>query len=270
MYFSKLSIMELTPVSNNRLTLLRKLNSRKYRQKEQLFIVEGERAVAQVIKNGLVRVDSLYFDAKQELWNEPAWTPEAARFESFNVEQAIFGEITDTDNPQGILALCQIPSESTSQDLLKKEGIIVAADGIQDPGNMGTMIRTASWFGVQGILAGKGTVDLFHPKVVRGTAGATGSLPFINAELETVLPFFEQEGWRVILMDTGPGAQELRTLEQSDKVVLVVGNEANGVSSSLFSAGRLKGCITSPASSPAVESLNASIALSIALYAFSG
>lgn len=261
--------MELNPVSNAKLTLLRKLNRKKYRQKEQLFVVEGERAVMQIIKNDLVRVTSLYFDVDRKLWDEPDWKTEAGQIKSFKVEQTIFGEIADTDNPQGVLALCRIPPEGTVQSLPKKEGVIVAADGIQDPGNMGTIIRTAVWFGAKGILAGKGSVDLFNPKVVRSTAGATGSLPYMNTDLDIDLQLFEQAGWKVVLLDAGPGARELRSVEKTGKTVLVVGNEANGIRSSLMD-GRLKVRISSPVNSPGVESLNASIALSIALYAFTG
>lgn len=261
--------MKLSPASNTRLTLLRKLYRKKYRQKEQLFIIEGERAVLQVIKNGLIRVDSLYFDEKSNFFDEPDWEAAIAQVESFNIESTTFREIADTDNPQGVLALCEVPPESMVQDLAGAQGIIVATDGLQDPGNMGTIIRTASWFGAKGILAGKGSVDLFNPKVVRSTAGATGSLPYLNADLDADLPLFEQQGWKVVLLDAGPGARELRSAEKTGKTILVVGNEANGIRSSLAD-GRIKTRISSPVSSPRVESLNASIALSIALYAFSG
>ncbi|MDZ7690542.1 MAG: RNA methyltransferase [Balneolaceae bacterium] len=182
-----------------------------------------------------------------------------------------YHEITDTENPQGVVALCEMPREVDLDGLAAAGGVIVATDYLQDPGNLGTIVRTATWFGVQGLLLGKGTVDLFNPKVVRSTAGTTGTLPFANVDLEVTLSSFEETGWQVLLLDASEGAKNLRDITPPSKTIVVIGNEANGVDPVLFGGGaRKKVEISSPTPVQQVESLNASVALSIALYALTG
>ncbi|HBQ60576.1 MAG TPA: hypothetical protein DD671_13380, partial [Balneolaceae bacterium] len=152
--------------SNNEIKLLRKLNRKKYREKEQRFVVEGERAVEQVVENGLLDVETVFVQERFKVQD--------VRFKEIEVcvlEDEIFAEVADTDNPQGILAVCAMPDEIQYEQLADESGIIVATDAIQDPGNMGTILRTAAWFGAKALIAGKGSVDVYHPKVVRSTAG---------------------------------------------------------------------------------------------------
>lgn len=263
--------------SNSQLTLLRKLNRKRYRQQEQLFFLEGERAVQQVIENGLVEVKKLFFDRDEALWERKPWATltgaDGGKHDSYTIEKNTFRDIADTENPQGILALCSIPQQLSLDDFLggdqSKGEIVVAADRIQDPGNLGAIFRTCSWFGVQAFLAGKGTVDLFHPKVVRSTAGATGTIPWRNADLTTELQVFKDHEWQVLILDTDAGAEDLRVVKPPSKTVIVVGNEANGVDPELKNVGGRLISINPTDRSPGVESLNASIALSIALFELS-
>lgn len=256
-------------ISNRQLKLLRKLGRKKYRDQEALFLLEGGRAVMQLIVNGTVAVEGLFFDESQRWWEGNEWQDPAKKFPSASIDAKDFAKVSDTDNPQGVLALCRMPQEQSLEKLARASGIIVATDAIQDPGNLGTIVRTASWFGVTGLLCGKGTVDLFHPKVVRSTAGATGTIPFRNSVLGKDLDILEHAGWETVLLDGGEGSVDIRSLPSSEKRILVVGNEAHGLSPELLSARRTKAMIQSPAGKAQVESLNASIALSIALYAFS-
>lgn len=253
--------------SNQQITLLRKLNRKKYRYKEQLFFIEGFRAVKQIIDNEIIKIEALFVDQSQQIWQQPEWQDIKQQHQIYLIESGVFKEVADTDNPQGVLALCRIPIEETTDNLIRKSGIVIATDGIQDPGNLGTIIRTAGWFGIEGILLGKGTVDMFHPKVVRSTAGATGTVPFINCDLDDELPEFESNGWQVLLLDAGPQAHDLRSVRPSGRTIVVAGNEANGIDASLFESNRKSIRIPSSADSKNVESLNVSIALSIALYA---
>lgn len=253
--------------SNRQLTLLRKLNRKKYRLKEQLFLVEGGRAVRQVDKNKSVQIKTLFFDQSQEYYKEKEWENRGEKIESAILDADDFAEVSDTDTPQGVLALCHMPDEASVDAMHENGGIVVALDAIQDPGNVGTIIRTASWFGAGGLLSGKGTVDLFHPKVVRSTAGATGSIPYRNGELSTLLPDFEEKGWQVLLLNKGSSSVPLASLRSlPDKIVLVVGNEGHGIDDRLMTDDRSQVEIPSPSVQPPVESLNAAIATSIALY----
>lgn len=261
--------MKPNSVSNSTLTLLRKLNQKKYRYREQLFLAEGSRTVEQIISNGKVAVKELLFDESQHYWQQHRWETMIKSMEASLVDGGDFAEVSDTDNPQGVMALCMMPPETDLQNLTRQPGIILAADAIQDPGNMGTIIRTASWFGVRGLLSGRGTVDLFHPKVVRSTAGATGSIPYTNVDLDETLNFLEEKGWETVLLDAGTDSKSLKEIPGRDKMIIVAGNEANGINEDLFKAGRQKARIPSPVHQSEVESLNAAIATSIALYSLS-
>ena len=259
--------MEIKAVSNNKLTLLRKLNRKKYRQKEQLFLIEGARAVKQILDNDSIGVQALFFDEAQGYWQQGPWNEHIASFDSSLIDEATFAEVSDTDNPQGVLALCRMPAEADPGQLAQSSCVILAVDAVQDPGNLGTIIRTAAWFGASAVLSGKGTVDLFHPKVVRSTAGATGTVPYANGDLSVVLPEFEQNGWQVVLLDAGSGSVPLQQVECRERTIIVVGNEAHGINQSLITESRIKARIPSPRGEKNVESLNAAIAVSIALYA---
>lgn len=260
--------MKPTSASNRQTTLLRKLNRKKYRQEEQLFLLEGPRAIEQVLQNKSIAVKALFFDEEQQLWQQEQWKDHMNLLDAHILSAELFAEVTDTDNPQGVLALCHIPNEATVEELSSQNGIIVALDAIQDPGNLGTIIRTASWFGAKGIISGKGTVDLFHPKVVRGTAGATGSMPHYNGGLPDILTAFEDAGWTVFFMDLDEDAEALSEVSPTAKTLLVVGNEAHGVNSELITKNRRIVRISSPQNRANVESLNVAIATSIALYEF--
>ncbi|NGP78056.1 RNA methyltransferase [Balneolaceae bacterium YR4-1] len=254
-------------ISNSRLTLLRKLNRRKYREQERLFVIEGARAVEQIIHNGKVEIAELFFDKSQNYWDQPEWDEKANYYPTSSIDRGYFQEISDTDSPQGVLALCRMPPESPVAELIEETGILLATDRIQDPGNLGTMIRTAVWFGASGLLSGKGTVDLFHPKVVRSTAGATGSLNHCNLELQNGLKEFENHGWQVLILDGGEGSRDIREIKTSEKTILLTGNEANGADPQLFSEHRIPLRIESAPGQKEVESLNAAIATAIALFA---
>lgn len=253
----------IQPASNNQLKNWKKLQMGKYRKRSGQFLAEGVRCVEQIIENGRIEVEELII--------QKGWNPEQLSIKRdlsfFELDASDFETVSDTDNPQGIVAVCKIPQESGVENLSKKSGVILATDAIQDPGNLGTIIRTACWFDVAGILFGTGTVDSFHPKVVRSTAGATGVLPSLSGNLDDLLPSFERENWTTFLLDGGEGSKNLVERPKSDKSILVVGNEGNGVSDELFRDGRHS--IKIDGNPNQVESLNAAIACSIALYKFS-
>ncbi len=253
-------VIDLQEASINQIKLLRKLSQRKHRDKEQLFFIEGERAVEQVLGNGLIQVDSIFVEeGKANSYELMA--------NSFILPNKLFQEISDTENPQGVLAVCKMPNPISLEELQNiGSGVIVATDAIQDPGNLGTIVRTASWFGSSAILLGKGTVDLFNPKVVRSTVGATGVLPFVTGDLNEMLEQLETVGWQTLLMDGNSGAEPIHQITKTKKTILVVGNEANGIADELIKPNRKRVLIPSKSTSKSVESLNAAVALSLGLW----
>lgn len=261
----------LTGISNNQLKKVRKLLRKKGRYKFGQFLIEGRRAVKQIFKNDLLKVDLLCFDEKYELWKQEPWDRYSRNYETVLIDSRDFRQVTDTENPQGVMSVIEMPEETEVEELSQNQGIVLALDALQDPGNLGTIIRSATWFDAAGMLVGKGTVDPFHPKVVRGTAGATGSLPYQMGNLEEMLPFFQNAGWRVVTLDVSSDATELSRLEDRDSTMLVVGNEGHGVSAAIKEF--TDQTVQIPGSSRGrhrLESLNAAVSVGISLYELYG
>jgi len=234
----------------------------KYRKKEGLFLAEGVRCVEQILENGIVQVDEFLVEKGTEAIN----FLDRVDVPIYELESEDFKSTSDTENSQGVIAICQIPFKATIDELAQTEGVIVATDAIQDPGNLGTIIRTASWFDAAGIIFGTGTVDSFHPKVVRSTAGTTGRLAHQSGDLFKIIREFEDHGWDIVLMDGGEDSINLKEVEPERRTLIVVGNEGSGISGNLFSSTRKK--VRIDGKDEAVESLNAAVATSIALYHF--
>lgn len=252
--------MRLNPASNNQIKEWKKLLRGKYRKQHGLFLAEGIRCIEQIIENRFVVIRELLTDNQEDL--KQLHIGNDIPIFVLTSEQLL--KISDTESPQGVVAICEMPDEIKQSVLLQSEGTIIMLDAIQDPGNLGTMIRTAGWFGVSGVVLGEGCVDLFHPKVVRSTAGATSSIPYLKGDLHQLLDEFESQGWETVLLDAGKSSVPLHQYTPTEKTVLVIGNEGNGIQSTLFKEGRKTLKITG--STKNVESLNAAIALSIALY----
>ncbi|MFN1836208.1 TrmH family RNA methyltransferase [Balneola sp. MJW-20] len=248
--------------SNKEIKLLRKLAKKKYRDRENMFIVEGERAVEQVLDNGIIEIKGIFISEEILRSDYPA--------KCKRIEHELFLELADTEQTQGILALCRKPDEPNIDQIMNQDsGMILATDAIQDPGNMGTLIRTASWYGAMCLLAGHGSVDIFNPKVVRSTAGATGTVPGISAHLPEIFKDFKDQGWEILLLDGSEESVEMTDIKVPEKYILVVGNEGNGIQSILLNSSYTK--VRIPRKSPKtwVESLNAGIAAAVAMYHFS-
>jgi RNA methyltransferase, TrmH family len=254
--------MTIKPASNNQVKAWKKLAMGKYRKREGLFIAEGERCVEQILENGAVTVECILIRDNLQV---PAGLS-STNLPVYSLTDNDFRSVTDTENPQGIAAVCEIPGESEFQDLASLSGLLVAFDAVQDPGNLGTMIRTASWFGVSGLIFGEGTVDPFHPKVVRSTAGATGVLPFRKMDLTKELAILEASGFSTFLLDGSDQSVAMKTITPEPKSILVIGNEANGIQDKLFTQTRTR--IRIDGNAGHVESLNAAVALSIGLWHF--
>lgn len=249
---------------------VKQLHKKKQRKLENLFILEGYRAIEQAISNKSLVFHSFVvteaFQAVVHSWVfenqlEPAL---------FVINQKQMNAVTTTEQAPGCLAICEIPAQKSFQDFATNATRLVALDRIQDPGNLGTIARTALWFGWDGLILGEGTVDLFNPKVVRSTVGASGSLAYhASKKLSQTLTDFEDSGWTVNLLDLAEDSIPLKSGAFScGKQILVLGNEANGVDATLKQADRPVFHIQGE-NQHLIESLNASVALGISLYHFS-
>lgn len=171
-----------------------------------------------------------------------------------------------TETPQPVAALVEPPDWTWAHllqpNLLKSAPLIVVLAALQDPGNLGTIVRSAEAFGATGVVCLSGTVNVWNPKAVRASAGSVFRMPVLNVSERDALTELRDAGVRV-LATTAQGAQPADQAGLGGPVALVIGNEGNGVPPDL--ASKADGAVTIPCPGP-VESLNAAVAASVLLY----
>ena len=187
---------------------------------------------------------------------------EIASFDCIYVTENVFNNITEVKNPQGILAV--IERKNSENEINYNEDIIVALDGIQDPGNLGTILRTVDSIGLKQILVSKETADVYNPKVVRSTMGAIFRVKVIECEdLEKTLKEIKKHKYEIVVTSLQTN-ESIYDIEYNKKVI-VIGNEANGVSKEIQEMADKKVKIPMLGKT---ESLNASVATGVVLYEY--
>jgi len=247
-------------LSQTRRALLRRLGQRKRREREGLVLVEGIRAVEEVLNAGgcselaLVAPRLRRLDGGTEL--EERIASLGAPVE--HVDDRELGELADTDHPQGVLLVCRQPDDP---GLPQAPGLYLVLDAVQDPGNVGTLVRAAVAFGLDGVVALDGSADPWGAKAVRASTGLVFRIGVTRQRAEPTLEALESVGVPVLVADpTGEPVGRPR----EDNWALVIGNEGGGVRPSV--AGRAAGAVRVPMRGPA-ESLNAAVAGAILMYA---
>lgn len=250
--------------ANRQRTLLQKLIRPSQRKKSGYFIAEGRRVVEQILQNRRVGCEFVLVpEGEFSEWNR-SFSDVVTIMAG---EQDLLQQISSTVSSQQIYAVCREPEQDRIDELAAGTGLIIVSDALQDPGNAGTIYRTASWFGISGWIHGKGSVDLFQPKVVRSTAGATGALPFCTGDIYELLPRFENQGWQIHLLHLDESAQPVSKWNPAEKQLLIVSNEAGGPSKEL--SDRYPSIVIPSGNQQGVESLNASVSAGIAMYKWS-
>ncbi len=229
---------------------------------EKQFLIEGYRAVNQAGESGALKLSAIIIESGAG-YSPSDFEFEASRPDIFEAGSGDFQKLADTQSSQVVIAVAQIPDELQDYPNADGTGTILALDDISDPGNMGSIYRTAAWYGVQLILLGENCVDLYNPKVVRSTAGATGSIPVKSGSMDEVLTELNSEGWHPVLMDLNPGAGPVSELSGRQNVILVIGNEAHGISEALKNKFE---SVYIPGRPAEVESLNAAVSAGIAMH----
>jgi len=254
----------ITSVSNARIRRLVELRKKaRLRRETRLFLIEGTRLCADTPESFITEVYAT------EDWLRSASDAERARYSGFPltiVSEEVMEKVSDTEQPQGIMCLAQMPSWTREQILGKgqeSEPLLLILEDVRDPGNLGTIFRTAEAAGATGILMSRGTVDLFNPKVVRATMSAIFRMPFMICddlcrELETL----RGDGIRSYAAHLG-GTRAYDELPLTGGSAFLIGNEANGLSEKLTAAADEK--IIIPMAGGA-ESLNAAMAAGILLF----
>jgi TrmH family RNA methyltransferase len=248
------------------LTLARDLRRRKARERQRLFVAEGVRAVEELARSPL-RIRGVL--AAPQLVHAPRGAALRAALLARGVELADVGErefasAADTDSPQGVLAIAEAPERSLDGLELGERGVLLVLDGVQDPGNVGTILRTAAALGAVATLALPGTVDLWNAKVVRSAMGAHFHHPAIASTWPDLDAFRAERGIPLWAADAAGAPIGDATDGPPPRLALVLGNEGNGVSDD--ARARAAATIALPIAG-GVDSLNVAVAAGIFLYA---
>jgi len=245
------------------LTLARDLRRRKARDRNALFVVEGMRPGEELARSSLRIVGAL---TSPQLTTNPRALAlrealAARNIEIADVTAAEFESASDTENPQGILAIAETPTHSLHEYAMADPARVLVLDAIQDPGNVGTLVRTAAGLGATATVALTGTVDLWNAKVVRSAMGAHFFHPALHCTWDELRLFLHDGGmplWGADARGTPAG----RGIAPR-RLALAVGNEGNGLSDDVRKAA--SHFVGLPLAEP-VESLNVAVAAGILLY----
>jgi TrmH family RNA methyltransferase len=213
---------------------IRSLQQKKFRDETGTFVVEGVRLTRDAVASDFEILDALY---TAEMAEDPAARPvlERLRAKCRQVEQVTAREmeqLAETVSPPGMLAVLRQKHETAAGLIDRREPtrVIVALDGVADPGNVGSIVRTCDWFGVDGVLLGRNSVDLYNPKVVRATMGGMFHLPVVDdVDLLPVLTHAKSLGYTLCVTDPA-GETHHDRVTFAGRTLIVFGNEARGVS----------------------------------------
>lgn len=231
------------------------LLQKKYRDREKCFLVEGFKSIQAA---GRQLIETVFIDSSkqaeyQNVIDDPV-------FNCCLADERIMRKICATDSPQGIAAIVRKPATSLN-DLLKASGLLIFLDRITDPGNMGTIIRSAWALNAGGILISPGSVDVFSPKVVRATMGGIFNVPLAGNIGPEQLRLCQEQGYQLICTDI-QATQSFYDVDYRARKILVIGNEAAGVSEGIR---QMCGEFIKIPVNPTADSLNAAVACAIIL-----
>jgi len=240
--------MYYSSINNDKIKDLKKLNNKKYRDLSGLFLVDGEHLVKEAYKNGLLEELILLEGNELDLDVKTSYV-------SLNVLKYI----SCLDSPNGVMGVCKKFKSQFKGDR------VVVLDNIQDPGNLGTIIRSCVAFNVDTLILSCDCVDLYNPKVIRATQGMMFSLNIlIVSDLVDFIKNLKEQKYKIFSTNVNNG-NSLKSIEKSDRFVIIMGNEGNGVSDSL---NKLCDSYIYIDMNSSCESLNVGVATSIILYEF--
>ena len=253
----------ITSKDNELIKHIRKLKDKKYRDESNEYVVEGVKLVEEAVKENAKIKQIIVCEDTTRTYEIPTHIMlEIAKYECIYVSDKIFNIITQVTNPQGIMAIIEKNAQDTQIDYT--QDIIVALDDVQDPGNLGAILRTVDSIGLNQIIVSKGTADAFNSKVVRSTMGAIFRIKIIEVE-DLAQAIKEMRKHHFKLMVTSLQTENSIYDIDFNKKIIVIGNEANGVSKEIQDMADEKAKIPMLGRT---ESLNASVAAGVVMYEY--
>lgn len=238
--------MIITSVNNETIKELVKLKQKKYREQTGKYLIEGEHLVTEAMKANVVEMI---------LSTKEITSTCSVKI----VTLAVMEKLAFTKTPQSIMAVCKKKEENT----LFAANRYLILDDLQDPGNVGTLIRSALAFGIEQVILSNNSVDIYNDKVLRSMQGAHFHLSCIYQDIKQVIPMLQKQGVKVV-GSALEGGKDIASIVSTDKMACIVGNEGNGMSTEVLALCDEIGYI--PISS--IDSLNVAIAGSIMMYHF--
>ncbi|PWS26608.1 RNA methyltransferase [Pedobacter yonginense] len=237
-------------LSKSQISFVKSLHQKKYRKEHGLFLVEGIKSFKEFIQSSF-KIHSLFYTSEQYILLPKL----PANINLFEVNNAELGKISTLQAPQGLIALVYIPKKEKINHQALKNQFSLVLDGVQDPGNMGTIIRTADWFGFKNIICSEDCVEAYNPKTVQATMG---SLARINIYYEDLNELLDENDIPVFgaLLD----GQSIYQTNWGNEGLIILGNEGKGISDDVIKK------INQPVTIPrvgAAESLNVAVSAAI-------
>ena len=246
--------MIITSNSNDIIKTVISLKQKKNRDDLSLFIVEGYKQVSEIPQSWKIK-----FIISTEKYKE-------INKNGFIVSERLFDKISCTKTPQGILAVVEKKKYDIEKVLADNNGIFVVCDNLQDPGNVGTIIRTAEAYSCKGVFLSKTCADVYGDKVVRSSMGAIFNIPvFQECDVVSLINLFKEKQIKVCALSLD-GDKVLSKFKIKNNIALIVGNEADGISKEVLNVVDNKIKIEMFGKT---QSLNAAVACSVAIYEFS-
>ena len=240
--------MIYTSIENEHIKEIKKLNNKKYRDLNGKFIIEGKHLVEEAIKNNLVE-EILLLEGNNEKYD----------VKTNYVNGKVMKYITELDNPSKIIGICH-----KKNDKIQGNHILIL-DDIQDPGNLGTIIRSAVAFNIDTIILSKTGVDLYNSKVLRSTQGMIFNLNIVVSDIKEEILKLKNDNYKILTTNV-EGGKLVKSIEKNQKFAIIIGNEGKGVSKEIK---ELSDEYIYIEMNKKCESLNAAVATSIILYELS-
>ena len=240
--------MIYTSIENEHIKEIKKLNNKKYRDLNGKFIIEGKHLVEEAIKNNLVE-EILLLEGNNEKYD----------VKTNYVNEKVMKYITELDNPSKIIGICH-----KKNDKIQGNHILIL-DDIQDPGNLGTIIRSAVAFNIDTIILSKTGVDLYNSKVLRSTQGMIFNINIVVSDIKEEILKLKNDNYKILTTNV-EGGKLVKSIEKNQKFAIIIGNEGKGVSKEIK---ELSDEYIYIEMNKKCESLNAAVATSIILYELS-
>lgn len=249
----------ITSTSNAQMKNLSALLKKSKERKEQkCFVIEGRKMFEEICSDEK-RLVKAYFS---ETYAKERYGDELPGFPCEVVADKVFEAVAETVTPQGVLAIVKMP-EYSLKTMIQQAGTLMLLEDLRDPGNLGTIIRTAEAAGVAGIILSRESVDVYNPKVIRSTMGAVYRVPFLYADdFYETLQVLKQHGVRLFAAHL-KGTKNFDEASYDGKVGILIGNEANGLTERAAQLAEEKVLIPMAGN---VESLNAAVAAALLMY----